>query len=217
MNRVIKWCFFAFIVRPLLLVLVGVNLRHRERLPAGGPAILVANHNSHLDALLLMALFPLSQLPAIRPVGARDYFYGSAWMRAFSRNCLGLIPLDRTPKREAVAGLLEPCLEALDRGEILIVFPEGTRGEAERMGPLKGGVARLASQRPEVPVIPLFLRGTGKCLPRGEALLVPLICDAVCGLPVESPDADAGKKGFGKSLERSFQELEHELPPLNWE
>ena len=182
MNRWLKLLFFLAIVRPVVLFVLGMNVRHRERLPAGGPAILVANHNSHLDTLVLMTLFPLRRLGRLRPVAAEDYFFRTALLRWFSQTIIGIIPIGR--KNRGGDHPLAPINDSLGRGEIVILFPEGTRGEAEQLGEFKSGIALVARAHPDAPVYPIYLHGAGKALPRGEALLVPFFCDVFVGEPL---------------------------------
>jgi 1-acyl-sn-glycerol-3-phosphate acyltransferase len=161
---------------------LGTNVRGREHLPAKGPAIIVANHNSHLDTLTIMTMFPLRDLPKLRPVAAMDYFMRTNLMAWFATNIIGIIPIVRGG-HDAHANPLAPCEEALDRGEILIIFPEGSRGEPEHLSQFKKGVAHLAKARPDVPVHPLFMHGLGKALPKDSILIVPFNCDVVAGEP----------------------------------
>ncbi len=203
MARVLQPLFFLLLVRPLLLLVLGLNVRHRERLPTRGPAILVANHNSHLDTLALMSLYPLGMLHRLRPVAAMDYFMRNPWLAWFATRIIGIIPL----RRSVSAGQGDPLAEslaALERGEILILFPEGSRGEPERLGEFKSGIAHLAKRASQVPVIPIYLHGLGMALPKGEALLVPFFCDVFIGDPLRW---QGDKAGFMGALKTAMNDL----------
>lgn len=182
MVSLLKHLFFLLVVRPLTYVVLGLNVRYRERLPSSGPAIIVANHNSHLDTLVLMSIFPMRLLPKLRPVAAADYFFRNPALAWFATEILGILPLSRTRTH---GNPLSGCFESLRAGEILILFPEGSRGEPEKMrGELKQGVRIIAKKFPNVPIHPVFLHGLGKSLPKGEALLVPHFCDVIAGEPL---------------------------------
>jgi 1-acyl-sn-glycerol-3-phosphate acyltransferase len=213
MDRVLRWLFFAVIVRSIVLLLLGLNVRHRERLPAGGPAILAANHNSHLDTMVLISLLPLSLLPRVRPVAAADYFLRNRLMAWFSTKVIGVIPI-RRQRESPDEDLLAPVCEALARGDIVCFFPEGSRGEPERFKPLKSGIARLAERFPQVPVYPIYLHGLGKALPKGEALLVPFFLDVFVGEPIRwTGERDGFLAGYRAAMDALA--AEGNFPP--WE
>ena len=183
MNSFLRFLFYGAFIRLIVLIILGLNVRHRGRLPKAGPAIIVANHNSHLDTMVLMSLFPLSLLPKLHPVAAMDYFLTSRLFSWFAMEVVGILPIKRTVSR-GDDNPLGPCNQALADGRLLIVFPEGSRGEPEQMQSFKGGIARLAESNPTVPVIPVFLHGLGKALPKGETILVPFFCDVFVGEPL---------------------------------
>ncbi len=180
----IKWAkiiFFLVVVKPVVLIALGLNLINRKGLPSDGPAILAANHTSHLDTLVLMSLYPLSQLHRVRPVAAADYFMKNKWIAWFSTHCLDIIPIARDGKVEREE-LFRGCYEALENKQIIVFFPEGTRSlTEEREFKLKRGIHHLVQRYPETKVVPVILHGLGKALPKGEALLVPFNCDVIVG------------------------------------
>lgn len=213
MTKVLRFLFFLIFVRPFLMIVIGMNVRRRELLPAKGPAVLVANHNSHLDAFVLMTLFPISKLPRLRPVAAADYFLKNRFLAWFSLKIIGIIPITRTVKsvhKDPLAGIEE----AMKRGDIIIFFPEGSRGEPELFGEMKRGIAHVAKRFPEVPFTPIFLHGLGKALPRGEALLVPFFCDVFIG---ESLTWTGDKDDFMEQLKARMQVLSEEGHFEAWE
>ena len=204
--------FFLLLVRPALLLLFGTGVRHRERLPLNGPAVLVANHNSHLDTLLLLSLFPLGTLARVRPAAAQDYFGTKPAVAWFTRHIIGGLLIAR--RGEGGRDPLAPVNEALGRGDIVLLFPEGTRGEPEVRSGLRAGLAHLAARHPEVPVVPVFLRGLGHALPRGRWVPVPLNLYAAVGQPVP---LQADRQAFTAAVGAAFDELAGELPPDTWD
>jgi 1-acyl-sn-glycerol-3-phosphate acyltransferase len=214
MVAALRFLFFLLIVRPVVLVVLGLNVRHRERLPRRGPAVVVANHNSHLDTMVLMTLFPPATLPRLRPLASADYFLKNRLLAWFARTIVGIVPLYSKEAAGPRADRLAAATAALDRGDILILFPEGTRGEPERAAAFKTGVAHLAQRRPEVPVVPVFLHGLGKALPKGETLLVPFFCDVFIG---EAMTWTGDKAGFMAALAARMDALAAEGRLQPWE
>jgi len=211
LNALLKKLYFM-LVRLVVTVFLGLNVRHRQRLPNQGPVIIVSNHNSHLDTMVLMSLFPSSQLNHVRPIAAADYFLSTRGLAWFALKIIGIIPIKRQQKR--ALNVFSDVTEALQQQNIVILFPEGSRGQPEQRGTFKKGVWHLLRDCPDVPVIPIFLHGLGKALPRGEALFVPFICDVFIG---EALAFDADKKVFMQSLQASMDALEQQGHFETWE
>jgi 1-acyl-sn-glycerol-3-phosphate acyltransferase len=207
----LRLLFLALVARPLALVFAGADVVGRERLPRRGPAILAANHNSHVDTLLLLAMFPPATLGRVRPVAAADYFLKGPLVSWISRRLIGITPVSRAVARGA--DVLAPAKAALDAGDILLIFPEGTRGCAEEMAPLKAGIARLAEAYPSAPVIPVWIQGAGRVLPKGARVPVPMNCCVLVGEPLAWT---GDRAGFMAELKARLAALEAQAPPLKW-
>ncbi len=211
-TKCLKYLFWLVLMKPLVTIIIGLNIRNRERLPKDGPCIIVANHNSHLDTAVLVSLFPLKLLSKMRSVAAAEYFMKPKLLKWFATKIIGIIPIERG---KAGTGF-DPFTEvsaSLNRSEIVIIFPEGTRGEAEQLQTLKRGISFLAKQHPQVPIVPIFLYGLGKSLPKDEALLVPFFCDVFVG---EAFTWTGDGTTFMQHLQDSFTELAAELPQSRW-
>lgn len=200
----LKKLFFGLIVRPFLLLISGVHVRGREHLNRLGPCIIAANHNSHLDTPVLMSLFPLSQIGGVRPLASAEYFLKTPWRAWFSQKVIGIIVL----KRAAGADPLEGAKAALRRGERVIIYPEGSRGAPEKLAPFKSGVAHLAKAFPDLPVVPVYIHGAGKSLPRGEGLFVPFIIEVCIAAPLRYEDTSCA--AFTARLQAQIKALEPE-------
>jgi 1-acyl-sn-glycerol-3-phosphate acyltransferase len=203
LNQLFRLLFFGTIARLVVLVVIGLRIIDRSRLPHAGPAIICANHNSHLDTLVLMTIFPLQLLSKLRPVAAAEYFLQNRLLAWFALQIIGIIPIDRH-KPSHTAHPLAKCSEALARGEILIIYPEGSRGKPESLASFQSGIAHLAKRHPDVPIYPVFIYGLGKILPKGEKILVPFFCDLAIGAPIFW---SGQKQTFMDLLDREMQEL----------
>jgi len=178
--------FFLALVRPFLVLFIGLRVRGREHLPERGPFLLLANHASHLDTVSLLSLFPLSRLREVRPVAAADYFARNRFVALLSETFFNVLPIVR--RRELITAENDPrrlMREALEAGFSLILFPEGTRRSAaeEEVGRFKAGVADLLQNRPQTLVVPCYLVNMGRSLPKGEWVPLPIFCEVRIGRP----------------------------------
>ena len=203
---------FSILVRPLILFILGLNIRHYERLPTKGPCVIIANHNSHLDTLVLMSLFKGRSFSKTRPVAAGDYFMKNKYLKFFSTKVMNIIPIQRKITKD-FRGMFEPVLESLDDDGIIILFPEGSRGEAEQLSKYKSGIYYLMRERPDVPIIPVFMHGLGKALPKGSKVFVPFFVDVLIGEPFNYTD---NRKIFMETLNCRMDKLQEEGGFRSW-
>ncbi|GAB4229810.1 MAG: hypothetical protein Kow00109_01280 [Acidobacteriota bacterium] len=150
---------------------LGLEVRNARNLPARGPFILAANHASHLDSGAVIAAViearGLELAKTLHVIGARDYFFDSRLKGWLFATCLNVVPIERDEVGLQGVRLVGGILQ---RGESVLIFPEGTRSRTGRIQKFRPGVGLLAWEY-KVPVIPVFLEGTFDALPPGTTRL----------------------------------------------
>lgn len=146
------------------------DVRGRENLPTDESFVMVCNHSSHLDALCLLSSLPLRRVHRAFPAAAADYFFSSLPRSFLSAIFINGLPFDRESKG---AESLEVCRQILARpGNVLILFPEGTRSVSGVIGRFRSGIGRLVAGT-ATPVVPCHLTGAHEAWPKGALLPHP--------------------------------------------
>ncbi len=167
----------------LVRTLVGAYPRWIGCAPSANQRIYFANHTSHMDTVVLWAALPASLRANTRPVAAKDYWGGGGLRTQIARDELNVVMIDRA-REDPEADPLDPLRDALEHGFSLIIFPEGTRTAQPLPGPFKAGLYRLATEFPQVELIPVYLENLHRSMPKGALLPVPIICTVRFGAPI---------------------------------
>jgi 1-acyl-sn-glycerol-3-phosphate acyltransferase len=163
----VGYWFIKAVLAPLLRLCFRPTVRGLENVPVTGGAILAGNHNSFLDNLLIPCVVPRR----VTFLAKSDYFTGRGLkgrLQALFFRTAGQIPIDRSGGAASEAAL-QTGLRVLRQGNLLGLYPEGTRSPDGRLYRGKTGVARLALEA-GVPVIPVGLVGMFDIQPKGRRL-----------------------------------------------
>jgi len=133
MRKLLLVFIYSFAVRTFLKLIVGVKFDNAKFLLEEKQFIIVANHNSHLDTMTLLASLPSKILYKVKPVAAADHFGKSPLQEKLSHYFINALLISRKRDKEHPENdPIHHMIEALDEGYSLILFPEGTRGEPEK-------------------------------------------------------------------------------------
>ena len=165
--------------------------------PTAEQRIYFANHQSHFDLVLIWAALPKDLRNTTRPIAAKDYWTASPFKHWLTREVFNAVYVART--RTDDQDPLEPLVQALKKGDSLVIFPEGTRSNKGEPQAFKSGLFHLAEQFPQVQLIPAWIDNVQRVMPKGEVVPVPILCTVTFGAPLHlAPEED--KRDF---LERA--------------
>ncbi len=202
---------YSVILRYFLKLIIGVKMDNSDFLKDEEQFIIVANHNSHLDTMSIMASLPSEIVHNVMPVAARDHFGKNRFTTFFSENIINSLLIERKRNKENPSN--DPIFQmiaALDKGKSLIIFPEGTRGKPEVEEPLKAGIALVLKQRPNISFVPAYLQGLGMAMPKGDALILPHTSRLIYGRPQKIISNDIQE--ILDQIQENFDELKKNTP-----
>jgi 1-acyl-sn-glycerol-3-phosphate acyltransferase len=193
----------ALVIRALLRVYCRFEIVGAENLPNENKSfVLVANHTSHLDSVCLLAALPLRRLHRAFPVAAEDYFFRSLARGWFAAVAMNALPFGRQLR---VRESLSVCAQLLQKpGNVLIIFPEGTRSRTGALQPFKPGIGALLAQQ-DVRVLPCYLEGAFRAWPKGQRLPRPCKVRLLIGQLLSC--AEESPAGVARELQLAVQKM----------
>ena len=150
--------------------------------PTAEQRIYFANHQSHFDWVLIWAALPKDLRSTTRPIAARDYWTASPFKHWLTREVFHAVYVSR--QRTDDQDPLEPLTEALNQGDSLVIFPEGTRSNKGEPQAFKSGLYHLAELFPQVQPVPAWIDNVQRVMPKGEVVPVPILCSVTFGAPL---------------------------------
>lgn len=181
----------ALTMRAWMRVYHRLLVTGKENLPTEGSFVLVANHTSHLDTLAILSTMPLPKLHRVFPAAAKDFFFVSVPRLAIASIVVNALPFDRKANIRQSLTLCQGLLE--NPGNVLLLFPEGTRTVTGEMNEFKPGIGLLLAGTP-CPVVPCYVDGAYQAWPKGRWLPRPYRVRLAIGEPRDYSHLKRGKK-----------------------
>ncbi|MBS0453706.1 MAG: 1-acyl-sn-glycerol-3-phosphate acyltransferase [Proteobacteria bacterium] len=253
--------FTGWTLLALVRLLTGAQARWWGCPPKAEQRIYFANHQSHIDLVMIWAALPQELRSITRPIAARDYWTNSPlkrWITTEVFNAIyverggsaplpadvsapahaapapsrvhervepsfddvvtfpepaapvlqepaqGQLPLEGAAQAAAATQLperltpgtpeallpLQPLIDALQSGDSIIIFPEGTRGHTGEPQKFKSGLYTLATMFPDVVLVPAWIDNVQRVMPKGEVVPVPILCSVTFGAPIQLEDGE---------------------------
>jgi len=183
----------GFVLAAVARLITGAQGHWKGVPPKAEQRIYFANHQSHLDWVLIWATLPADLRAQTRPIAAADYWQKTPLKHWITREVFRAVYVDRE-RKDPKSDPLEPLVAALEQGDSLVIFPEGTRSAQGTPQEFKSGLFHLARKFPGVQLIPCWIDNVQRVMPKGEVVPVPVLCTvtfgAACNLGPEEAKAD---------------------------
>ena len=177
----------------LIRAMTGAQARWQGCPPKAEQRIYFANHQSHADLLLMWAALPEELRSITRPIADKDYWTKTPFKQWITTAVFNAIYVDRAKTGDQDP--LEPLIDALQNGDSVILFPEGTRGNQEEPQAFKSGLYNLATRFPQVVLVPAWINNVQRVMPKGEVVPVPILCSVTFGAPIALGEGE-DRSGF---------------------
>ncbi len=210
MQKLVLNIIYSFLLRGFLKIIVGAKFSKADFLLEEEQFIIVANHNSHLDTMTILASLPSKIIHKVKPVAAADHFGKTKLKEKLTNFFVNTLLIQRKRDKENPENdPINKMIKTLDDGYSLLIFPEGTRGEPEISQPLKPGVALVLSSRPKVKYVPAYMKGMGKAMPKSDNLILPYNSTLIYGEPTSIENVESEK--ILSQIQRDFIDLSNKL------
>ena len=240
--------FTGWMLLGLIRLLTGAQARWWGCPPKAEQRIYFANHQSHLDLVMIWAALPEELRSITRPIAARDYWATTPFKRWITTEVFNAIYVERggsatrpavaseriepsfepvpppaepapaaqgelplAPEADAPASPapgsaeallpLQPLIEALQSGDSIIIFPEGTRGHTGEPQKFKSGLFTLAQMFPEAVLVPAWIDNVQRVMPKGEVVPVPILCSVTFGTPLKLEEGEERRPFLDRARE----------------
>ncbi len=190
---------FRFGVWAIYRCYFSIKCNGLENLPREQPYIIAANHSSHLDTLAVMTVLG-NESKRLRVLAAKDYWFSTRFKSWFSGELLKFVPFDR--HANFLQGL-RISQEVLKQNDCLLIYPEGTRSVTGELQPFKPGLGLLAYETGS-PIIPAYIDGTYRALPKGKNLPSKSRIRVTFGKPIMPSGHEIGKPDDASGLEQEI-------------
>ena len=208
--------FFASLIAHVIIgftrLITGAQARWIGCAPVPVKRVYYGNHASHADFVLIWSALPAELRRTTRPVAGADYWLKGPTRRYLINKVLNGVLIDRE-RTDRTVDPIEVMAQAIDAGDSLIIFPEGTRNTTEELLlPFKSGIYHLSVRCPGIELVPVWMENQGRVLPKGETIPVPLLCSINFGVPITLQPGEE-KGAFVERCRNALLELAHSVRP----